>query len=319
MAEKRKSEESNGDQIHSKKLATGDKPKGPRFRGFHASRKGERDEMQDCHVIIDDFLAELPAGSRSSSIKCLSFFAVYDGHGGARAAKFCAENLHRIIAEMFPKTEDLTNFDKDVKRCFVDAFKKIDDEFLAEATKVKPVAKDGTTATAVVCMNNVLYVANLGDSKAILCRWKPEEKKEIALTLTKDHNPNVYDERMRIQKFGGTVKDGRIMGVLEVSRSIGDGPYKNHGLICVPDIKRCTLTENDRYFIIACDGLWKALTNQQAMEIVAEVLKDRTIEGSELRSEEDARWDAVCSRLTAEAVRKGCGDNVTVIAVQIDP
>ncbi len=67
------------------------------------------------------------------------------------------------------------------------------------------------------------------------------------------------------------------MGVLEVSRSIGDGPYKNHGLICVPDIKRCTLTENDRYFLIACDGLWKALTNQQAMEIVAEVLKVRRI------------------------------------------
>lgn len=42
------------------------------------------------------------------------------------------------------------------------------------------------------------------------------------------------------------------------------------------------------------------------------------IEGTELRSKEEAKWDAVCSRLTAEAVRKGCGDNVTVIAVRID-
>lgn len=42
--------------------------------------------------------------------------------------------------------------------------------------------------------------------QAILCRFKPEDKKEIALTLTKDHNPNVYEERMRIQKHGGTVK-----------------------------------------------------------------------------------------------------------------
>lgn len=37
------------------------------------------------------------------------------------------------------------------------------------------------------------------------------------------------------------------MGVLEVSRSIGDGPYKNHGVTCLPDIKRCQLTSSDRY------------------------------------------------------------------------
>ena len=41
-------------------------------------------------------------------------------------------------------------------------------------------------------------------------------------------------------------REGRVMGVLEVSRSFGDGPYKNHGVTCLPDIKRCQLTENDR-------------------------------------------------------------------------
>lgn len=40
------------------------------------------------------------------------------------------------------------------------------------------------------------------------------------------------------------------MGVLEVSRSIGDGPYKNHGLTCLPDIKRCQLNENDRLYLV---------------------------------------------------------------------
>ena len=42
-------------------------------------------------------------------------------------------------------------------------------------------------------------------------------------------------------------RDGRVMGVLEVSRSLGDGPYKNHGVTCIPDVKRCQLTENDRF------------------------------------------------------------------------
>ena len=41
-------------------------------------------------------------------------------------------------------------------------------------------------------------------------------------------------------------REGRVMGVLEVSRSIGDGPYKNHGVSCIPDVKRCQLTDNDR-------------------------------------------------------------------------
>ena len=41
-------------------------------------------------------------------------------------------------------------------------------------------------------------------------------------------------------------REGRVMGILEVSRSIGDGPYKKHGVICIPDVRRCQLTDNDR-------------------------------------------------------------------------
>lgn len=47
-------------------------------------------------------------------------------------------------------------------------------------------------------------------------------------------------------KSNSYFRDGRIMGVLEVSRSIGDGPYKNHGVSCLPDVKKCQLTEDDR-------------------------------------------------------------------------
>ena len=47
------------------------------------------------------------------------------------------------------------------------------------------------------------------------------------------------------------------MGQLEVSRSIGDGPYKNHGVSCVPDVKRCQLMENDRYTVIPLNSASK--------------------------------------------------------------
>ncbi len=51
----------------------------------------------------------------------------------------------------------------------------------------------------------------------------------VSIVLTKDHNPTVYEERLRIQKSSGSVRDGRVLGVLEVSRSIGDGQFKTYG------------------------------------------------------------------------------------------
>ena len=97
----------------------------------------------------------------------------------------------------------------------------------------------------------------------------------MTLALSKEHNPTIYEERMRIQRAGGTVRlgfylqtsdssprraetngglsvcvsarrDGRVLGVLEVSRSIGDGQYKRCGVISTPDLRRCQLTANDR-------------------------------------------------------------------------
>uniref|UniRef100_A0A0K0DCW5 PPM-type phosphatase domain-containing protein n=1 Tax=Angiostrongylus cantonensis TaxID=6313 RepID=A0A0K0DCW5_ANGCA len=64
------------------------------------------------------------------------------------------------------------------------------------------------------------------------------------IELTVDHNPTMYEERMRIQKAGGTVKDGRVNGIIEVSRSIGDGQFKAHGVTCIPDMKKLTITPN---------------------------------------------------------------------------
>uniref|UniRef100_A0A1I7U9W9 PPM-type phosphatase domain-containing protein n=1 Tax=Caenorhabditis tropicalis TaxID=1561998 RepID=A0A1I7U9W9_9PELO len=108
----------------------------------------------------------------------------------------------------------------------------------------KPIWKDGTTATTMVILNNVIYVANIGDSKAVVAR-KKEDGSFAPVCLTADHNPMAHDERMRIQKTGAVVKDGRINGVIEVSRSIGDLPFKSSGIVSTPDLKKLTLTEND--------------------------------------------------------------------------
>ncbi|XP_032049624.1 integrin-linked kinase-associated serine/threonine phosphatase 2C isoform X1 [Aythya fuligula] len=285
------------------------------LKGYVAERKGEREDMQDAHVILNDITEEcqpLP-----SQITRVSYFAVFDGHGGVRASKFAAQNLHLNLIKKFPKGE-VVSVEKTVKRCLLDTFKHTDEEFLKQASSQKPAWKDGSTATCVLAVDNILYIANLGDSRAILCRYNEESQKHTALSLSKEHNPTQYEERMRIQKAGGNVRDGRVLGVLEVSRSIGDGQYKRCGVISVPDIKRCQLMHNDRFILIACDGLFKVFTPEEAVNFIVSCLEDKNIQAREGKLEADARYEAACNRLANKAVQRGSADNVTVMVVRIE-
>ncbi|XP_061537489.1 LOW QUALITY PROTEIN: integrin-linked kinase-associated serine/threonine phosphatase 2C [Phycodurus eques] len=288
----------------------------PVLRGYVAARRGEREEMQDAHVLLPDMcdcLSTLPG-----QISGASYFAVFDGHGGARASRFAAEHLHHILAKKFPRGES-ENLDKLIKKCLVDTFRQTDEDFLKKASSQKPAWKDGSTATCVLVLDDVVYVANLGDSKAVLCRMEedgefPEGRRQEAplLSLSREHNPTIYEERMRIQRAGGTVREGRVLGVLEVSRSIGDGQFKRCGVISSPDLRRCQLTANDRFIILACDGLFKVFSADEAVRFVLDVLQDAKL------TDKEEQFEAACQQLAGEAVRRGCADNVTVILVSID-
>ncbi|MBN3314655.1 ILKAP phosphatase, partial [Atractosteus spatula] len=288
----------------------------PRLKGYVAARKGEREEMQDAHVILPDFSSQV--SSLPSQVSHLAYFAVFDGHGGSRASRYAAQNLHLNLALKFPKG-DAENLDKLVKKCLLDTFKQTDDDFLKHASSQKPAWKDGSTATCMLVMDDVVYVANLGDSRAVLCRGAEESPGKFAtLALSKEHNPTCYEERMRIQKAGGTVRDGRILGVLEVSRSLGDGQYKRCGVISMPDVRRCQLTSSDRFMILACDGLFKVFAPEEAVKFVMGILQDEALEKKEGKARQEAQFETACHRLASEAVRRGCADNVTVILVAIE-
>ncbi|KAL9844554.1 integrin-linked kinase-associated serine/threonine phosphatase 2C isoform 2-T2 [Geothlypis trichas] len=245
------------------------------LKGYVAERKGEREDMQDAHVILNDITEEcrpLP-----SQITRVSYFAVFDGHGGVRASKFAAQNLHQNLIKKFPKGE-VASVEKTVKRCLLDTFKHTDEEFLKQASSQKPAWKDGSTATCVLAVDNILYIANLGDSRAILCRYNEESQKHTALSLSKEHNPTQYEERMRIQKAGGNV----------------------------------------RFILIACDGLFKVFTPEEAVNFIVSCLEDKNIQMREGRLEADARYEAACNRLASKAVQRGSADNVTVMLVRIE-
>ncbi|XP_024133321.1 integrin-linked kinase-associated serine/threonine phosphatase 2C isoform X2 [Oryzias melastigma] len=291
----------------------------PELKAYVAARRGEREEMQDAHVLLPDMMGFLP--SRPEHVSRLSYFAVFDGHGGARASRFAAEHLHHNLAKKFPPTGDAEHLDKLIRKCLLDTFRQTDEDFLKKASSQKPSWKDGSTATCVLVVDDVLYVANLGDSRAVMCRTEAAAadgpQKLLTLALSKEHNPTIYEERMRIQRAGGTVRDGRVLGVLEVSRSIGDGQYKRCGIISTPDLRRCQLTANDRFILLACDGLFKVFSADEAVRFVQNVLQEGSIEKKAGLTEEELRFEAACQQLASEAVKRGCADNVTVILVSI--
>ncbi|PSS28538.1 Protein phosphatase 2C 14 [Actinidia chinensis var. chinensis] len=204
------------------------------------SVKGKKKFMEDTHKIV----------SRSHGIK--GFFGVYDGHGGGKAAEFVAENLHDNIFKML---ENCTEISEAVKAGYL----KTDQEFLKQGLG------SGACCVTALIGGNEIVISNLGDCRAVLCRTG------VAEALTNDHRAGQEDERKRIESKGGYVEmhrgAWRVHGVLSVSRSIGDAHLKDW-VLAEPDTKTLYMTQDMEYLILASDGLWEEVGNQEAVDIV---------------------------------------------------
>jgi serine/threonine protein phosphatase PrpC len=90
-----------------------------------------------------------------------------------------------------------------------------------------------------------------------------------ALEMSEDHKPDNTGELKRIEAAGGFVEEGRVRGILSLSRALGDLEYKLNKklpveaqmITCVPEIKKVALTSEDKFVIIACDGIWDCLSS----------------------------------------------------------
>ncbi|KAI9375267.1 phosphatase 2C-like domain-containing protein [Aspergillus egyptiacus] len=111
----------------------------------------------------------------------------------------------------------------------------------------------------------VLYTANVGDARVVLCR------NGKALRLSYDHKGSDENEGRRIANAGGLILNNRVNGVLAVTRALGDAyikdlvtghPYTTETVI-QPDL--------DEFIILACDGLWDVCSDQEAVELIRNV------------------------------------------------
>jgi serine/threonine protein phosphatase PrpC len=113
------------------------------------------------------------------------------------------------------------------------------------------------------------YFANAGDSRIII------SKNGLAIPMTVDHKPENEIEKKRILKANGFIKDGRVNGMLNLSRSIGDLDMKkndnfdkkNQLVIPHPDIRKIDML-NVNFIFIACDGVFDCLTNQEIVDFI---------------------------------------------------
>eukprot|EP01125_Pyxidicula_operculata_P016643 TRINITY_DN5762_c0_g1_i1.p1 TRINITY_DN5762_c0_g1~~TRINITY_DN5762_c0_g1_i1.p1 ORF type:complete len:355 (-),score=70.39 TRINITY_DN5762_c0_g1_i1:109-1038(-) len=214
------------------------------------------------------------------------YYAIFDGHGGDGASNYASQNLHKSLDEQLKLlTEDK---EEDIKKAILAAFSSCNGT-------MKQYIKVGTTALVVyVDSKERLWVANLGDCRAVLC------KKFEAIRVTDDHKPSSPGEVTRIRGIGGFICMGRVNGVLAVTRSLGD--YENRPSVSAePEIfGPFDINDKDNQFLIlACDGLWDVIEDQEAVDIV-------------LHNAANPQDDALC---LLNSVKSQSTDNVSVIVL----
>lgn len=217
----------------------------------------------------------------------LGLFAIFDGHMGDKVPAYLQKHL---FSNILKEGEFLV----DPRRSIAKAYEKTDQAILSHSSDL---GRGGSTAvTAILINRRKLWVANIGDSRAVLCRGGTE------MQMSTDHEPRT--ERVSIEDRGGFVSNlpgdvPRVNGQLAVSRAFGDKSLKTH-LSSEPDIKEVTVDSSTDILILASDGLWKVMSNQEAVDI-ARRLKDP---------------QKAAKELTAEALRRGSKDDISCIVVR---
>ncbi|XP_061369340.1 probable protein phosphatase 2C 34 [Gastrolobium bilobum] len=249
------------------------------------TKKGQKGVNQDCLLVWEEFGCQ----------EDMTFCGIFDGHGpwGNFVAKrvrkllpaslLCnwQENLAATSLDLDFKMESDRNFHKfnTWKQSYIKTFAAIDHD-LKQHTGIDSF-QSGTTALTIIKQAEHLIIANVGDCRAVLATTS-EDGILTPLQLTTDFKPSLPKEAERITQSKGRVfcledepgvyrvwmPNGKTPG-LAISRAFGDYCVKDFGLISVPDVTQRKLTTRDQFVILATDGVWDVISNQEAVKIVA--------------------------------------------------
>ena len=248
------------------------------------------------------------------------FFAVYDGHGGNGCSLYLKNNLHKNISEFSVKG-------------LKSAIEITEDNFLTKKAidnDYNLVDTSGSCGIILLIKNKKCIIANIGDSRLVIF------KNKRVIFSTKDHKPNTYMEKRRIEKAGGSVyqttaaipiyQNGKLIeipwrvcpGGLSVSRTIGDIESKEEMfggkkgvVVALPDITEFDLNDEFNFIVIGCDGIFDVLSNGEIIDCIKMVLK--------LNKGKNKKINELCGDFAAmiikSALAKESFDNVSCIVI----
>ncbi|XP_010939101.1 probable protein phosphatase 2C 78 [Elaeis guineensis] len=277
-----------------------------------------------------------------------TFVGVFDGHGGPEASRFVNNHLfphlHKFASEQGGISAEVIR----------KAFDATEEEFLHLVKRSWPsrpqIASVGSCCLVGAIADDVLYVANLGDSRAVLGRRGPDGKAVVAERLSRDHN--VAEEEVRKELAELHPDDShivvynrgvwRIKGIIQVSRSIGDVylkkpdfcrdplfqqfvcpiPLKRPVMTAEPSIKTHKLGPQDLFLIFASDGLWEQLSDEVAVDMVFKNPRSgiarRLVKAAlnEAAKKREMRYDDL--KKIEKGTRRHIHDDITVIVIYLD-
>ncbi|KAL3539104.1 hypothetical protein ACH5RR_002470 [Cinchona calisaya] len=223
-----------------------------------------------------------------------TFVGIYDGHGGPETSRFINDHLFQHLKRF---TSEQQSISVEVIR---KAFQATEEGFLSVVTRnwpMKPqIAAVGSCCLVGIICSGTLYIANLGDSRAVLGRLVKATGEVLPIQLSSEHNASIESVRQELQSLHPddprivVLKHNvwRVKGLIQISRSIGDvylkkaefnkeplyakfrlrEPFRRPILSSEPSISVHQLQAHDQFIIFASDGLWEHLSNQEAVDIV---------------------------------------------------
>lgn len=268
------------------------------------SMQGWRNQQEDSHIAD----LKLPNGE--------VIFGVFDGHGGKEVALF----VQKKFVDVFKKLPEYKqgNYEAALTKCFITMDEMMDDEKSKDPITEYSLSA-GCTACVALMTKDAIYCANSGDSRCVMARGT------TALEMSEDHKPDNAGELRRIEAAGGFVEEGRVRGILSLSRALGDLEYKLNKKIpveaqmitCVPEIKKVAMTPEDKFVVIACDGIWDCLTSQECVDVFTKAIKARKGGQQPVKVVEDMFDQIICKDVHSPDCDGSGTDNMTCILIEL--
>lgn len=228
------------------------------------------------------------------------YYGVFDGHGGNRTAILAKKKFFNLHENNMKTCINMSEAWKQTYNA-MDTICEEKEEFISGSTVAAAVLRTQDSVTTI-------YASNAGDARIVLGSvHMDKEGHEVlgAKRLTFDHKPTDQTEQERIVQAGGYVAYDRTQGVISISRSIGDLEYKQY-IISDPFTSETIVTSDDKYLILACDGVWDVISDLQAVTSVHESTKKDPITRASLASD-----------LVQLSLMMGSTDNITAVVVNL--